>query len=83
MHLQESRVEIFQPVRKSHESHSDMFRAQGRLIVFNLDKIKDIGLYKCHAEIDENSKNANAYLITKILSKFRQKRIFVVGLKVF
>ncbi|XP_031631901.1 vascular endothelial growth factor receptor 1-like isoform X3 [Contarinia nasturtii] len=63
----EGRVEITDPIRQEHQSHPELFQAVGKLIVKNLDKTKDAGLYKCLVEDRSSNRNSAVMNIIKIL----------------
>lgn len=68
---QEGRVEITAPVSEKHESNVALYKATGKLVVRNLDKSTDFGIYKCWVEDDSGNRNSDILKVQKILGKYR------------
>lgn len=76
MELQEGRVQILEPASEPHENHPEYYRAIGKLIVNNLDKTKDAGIYKCMVEDNSYNRNSATLNVVKILGKNQTYNIF-------
>lgn len=66
---QEGRVKISESTREPHEKHPELFRATGQLIVHNLNKYKDAGIYKCVVEDQLSNRNSAVINVVKILGR--------------
>lgn len=64
---QEGRAIISEPVREAHETHPELVRAVGKLVVHNLHKTKDAGFYKCQVEDQSSNRNSAIMNVIKIL----------------
>lgn len=60
-------MQIIPPVSEKHDKNDALYKATGRLIVYNLDKIKDVGIYKCLVEDDSKNRNSATLNVLKIL----------------
>lgn len=63
-------MEIISPVSEKHDRNDALYKATGRLIVHNLDKTKDAGVYKCWVEDDSKNRNSATLNVLKILGTF-------------
>lgn len=63
-------MQIIEPVSEKHENNSGLYKATGKLIVYNLDKTKDAGIYKCLVEDNSENRNSATLNVLKILGKY-------------
>lgn len=69
-------MEIKPPISEKHESNSALYKATGQLIVSNVQKTKDIGVYKCFVEDNSSNRNSAVWRVQKIIGKYRTKTRF-------
>lgn len=60
-------MQIIPPISEKHENNSALYKATAQLIVRNVQKIKDVGLYKCYVEDNSNNRNSAVLRVQKIL----------------
>lgn len=69
-------MQIIEPISETHDiNHPEFYRAVGKLIVSNLDKTKDAGIYKCMVEDNSYNRNSATLNVVKILSKYPKNTI--------
>lgn len=64
-------MQIIPPISEKHENNSALYKATGKLIVSNLQKTKDAGIYKCFVEDNSNNRNSAILNVLKILGKYK------------
>lgn len=67
-------MEIVPPVSEKHEKNTGLYKATGKLVVYNLDKTKDAGIYKCLVEDNSENRNSATLNVLKILGEFNRFR---------
>lgn len=66
-------MEIIPPTSEKHENNSALYTATGQLIVRNVQKTKDVGIYKCYVEDNSNNRNSAVLRVQKILGKYHRR----------
>lgn len=64
-------MRIIPPISEKHENNSALYKATGQLIVRDVQKIKDVGVYKCFVEDNSNNRNSAVLRVQKILGKYQ------------
>lgn len=63
-------MQIILPILEKHENNSTVYNATGRLVVNNVQKTKDAGVYKCFVEDESGNLNSGVWRVQKILGKY-------------